>query len=113
MDRNHMVKCSVTTCKYNDSNCCISKKINVTGEYATECQETVCDTFTTKSNVLTNALSSNDCSGETKIKCEATNCKYNEDKACSLNTIDVNCTCNSCQCESPQQTCCSSFEKLS
>lgn len=110
MKKNHMVKCTATQCKYNDSNYCTSHKINVKGNDATESTETLCDTFTSKSNVLTNALSSIDCSGETKINCIAKNCVYNENEECTLNNINVNCTCDSCNCNTAHETCCSSFK---
>ena len=47
------------------------------------------------------------------IKCDVTNCKYNDDEKylCCLNEIDISCTCNKCQCKNKNETIFNSFEE--
>lgn len=45
------------------------------------------------------------------IKCNVTNCKYNNDTdyLCTLRKIDVSCTCNQDKCNNKKETICNSF----
>ena len=47
------------------------------------------------------------------IKCDVNNCKYNDDinYLCTLNKIDVSCTCNKDLCKNKKETICNSFKK--
>ncbi len=47
-----------------------------------------------------------------KIKCDVTNCKYNNDKTstCNLEEIQVSCNCNACDCETKRETICDDFQ---
>ena len=43
----HIIQCDAKNCAYNDkSNYCVARKINVGPTYATDSEETVCNTFT-------------------------------------------------------------------
>jgi len=47
------------------------------------------------------------------IKCDVSNCKYNDDTdcLCTLNEIDVSCTCNKNDCNTKLETICNSFKE--
>jgi len=47
------------------------------------------------------------------IKCDVNNCKYNDDIycLCTLDTIDVSCTCNKSDCKNKRETICNSFKE--
>ena len=46
-----------------------------------------------------------------KIKCNVTNCRFNDDikYLCTLKEIDISCTCNNNVCNSKKETMCNSF----
>lgn len=48
-----------------------------------------------------------------KIKCDVENCKYNNCDACecTLDEIEVSCSCNGCDCHKVKETICSSFKE--
>ncbi len=48
-----------------------------------------------------------------KIKCNVESCKYNNEKncLCNLDSIDVTCTCNKCECKNKVETICNSFKE--
>lgn len=48
-----------------------------------------------------------------KIKCNVTNCEYNNDAnyLCKLDEINVSCTCNQCDCKKKKETICDSFKE--
>lgn len=47
------------------------------------------------------------------IKCDVINCKYNNDSEylCTLDTIDISCTCDNNSCNNKNKTICNSFDK--
>lgn len=47
------------------------------------------------------------------IKCDVSNCKYNDDVEylCTLKKIDITCTCNEDRCNKKTETICNSFSK--
>ena len=47
-----------------------------------------------------------------KIKCNVTNCKYNNVKncECDLNEIKVSCDCKACDCQDKAETICDGFQ---
>lgn len=49
------------------------------------------------------------------IKCDVENCKYNDDSnyLCTLDEIDVSCTCNKNDCNNKKETICNSFKEKS
>lgn len=48
---------------------------------------------------------------ETKVKCDVDNCVHNKSHNCSLNTLNIGCTCNSYDCTRKQETICNNFSK--
>lgn len=47
------------------------------------------------------------------IKCDVSNCKYNNDVEylCTLEKIDISCTCNKETCHAKTETICKSFQE--
>lgn len=47
------------------------------------------------------------------IKCDVTNCKYNDDTdyLCTLKKVDISCTCNQEKCKNKKETICNSFHE--
>lgn len=47
------------------------------------------------------------------IKCDVTNCKYNNDEKylCTLRKVDISCTCNKEICNDKKETICNSFHE--
>ncbi len=80
--------CSAQNCVYNNAMYCSKGDIKVGGEQACKCQETCCASFqerrheSAKSSVGTP-------SANIAIKCEATNCKYNENRNCHAKSVDI------------------------
>ena len=48
---------------------------------------------------------------DTKVKCDVENCKHNDCNLCALETLDISCTCNGCDCSNTKETICKSFVK--
>lgn len=47
------------------------------------------------------------------IKCDVSNCKFNDDTEClcTLDSVDISCTCNKCNCKNKTETICNSFKE--
>ena len=47
------------------------------------------------------------------IKCNVSNCKFNNDTEylCTLDKIDISCTCNKDKCHNKTETICNSFDE--
>lgn len=47
------------------------------------------------------------------INCNVSNCKYNDDAdcLCTLDKIDISCTCNKNKCNTKLETICNSFKE--
>ena len=80
--------CSAQNCVYNKAMYCSKGDIKVGGQDATVCQDTRCDSFqerrmdSMKSSVGTPST-------EIDIKCEAVNCKYNDQRICHAKHVDI------------------------
>ena len=48
---------------------------------------------------------------ETKVKCDVKSCKYNDEKYCGLDELDISCTCDNDKCNCKEETICKSFDK--
>ena len=75
------LKCTVQTCVHNKQYFCDLDHIQVGGEHAKRADETCCDSFEertgdTYSNVTGQA------SATSNIRCEATECRYNQSCKC-------------------------------
>ena len=47
------------------------------------------------------------------VKCNVDNCKNYDNGKCSLDEIEVDCTCDSDECDCPNDTACNSYESAS
>ena len=84
-----ILKCSATTCAYNEDMLCSRGEIDVMGDSARSADETSCGSFRERSQVTMNSAK-NGCGCETiQIDCKAHNCTYNEDCKCSAAAINV------------------------
>lgn len=80
--------CYVTSCVYNANRCCGKGDIVVDGKEAKVNGETACDSFKErKANQTTNAV--NSMSKDIAIICEATNCRFNDNKNCKAEHISI------------------------
>ena len=77
-----ILKCSATTCAYNEDMLCSRGEINVMGDSAKSSEETSCGSFREKSQGAMNSAK-NSCGCETiQIDCKAHNCTYASARAC-------------------------------
>lgn len=84
-----ILKCSATTCVYNEDMLCSRGEIDVTGESARQADETSCGSFQERNGSAMNSAK-NHCGCETiQIDCKAQNCTYNEECKCTAAAIDV------------------------
>ena len=83
-------KCSAVQCVYNKDQLCSKGEIYVTGENATNANETSCGSFQERvGNSMTNSFT-NGCGCEKiQIDCKAHNCTYNDDCKCTASSIQV------------------------
>lgn len=98
--------CSAESCTYNKNRLCAKGDILVTGSDAETSSETNCDSFISAGrDCYCNSASE----GKDKIavKCEAINCTFNANRACSAEHIGI----AGQQAHSSSETECSSFEK--
>lgn len=97
------LSCSAINCVHNLSGLCSAINIHVIGSGAHSSAETMCNTFSEKGirNAFTHLTNIN-IGGEIKqlftnssiemspiIKCDAFNCKYNENRDCTARNIQV------------------------
>lgn len=96
--------CNLCTCAYNENHCCCKGDINVGDKEAVTPSGTCCDSFKTGSEVN----SSCDCEPKKSIaiSCEAYNCTYNENKACTADHVDI----SGSSADTSRETECSSFK---
>lgn len=80
--------CYVTSCVYNANHCCGKGDIVVGGKTAKVNHETACNSFKErKSDSPTNSAGS--LTKDIAIICEATNCRFNENKNCKAEHISI------------------------
>ena len=109
-----ILKCSATTCAYNEDMLCSRGEINVMGDSAKSSEETSCGSFREKSQGAMNSAK-NGCGCETiQIDCKAHNCTYNENCKCTAAAIDVAGSgakvCSETKCDTFECQCSSVFE---
>lgn len=80
--------CSAQNCVYNNAMYCSKGDIKVGGENATVCQDTCCESFTERRHESAKS-SMGTPSTHIDIKCEATHCKYNENRVCNAKHVDI------------------------
>ena len=91
--------CNVVNCSYNESNCCRREDIQastcgrsaamqVEGMQAKTPSETSCGSFAAKGcGCATNKMGEPE--KDTNVACEATECKFNREKACCASHIGI------------------------
>ncbi|MFL0268817.1 DUF1540 domain-containing protein [Candidatus Clostridium radicumherbarum] len=97
------LSCSALNCVHNMTGLCSANQIHVIGSSAYSSAETMCNTFAEKGikNAFTHLTNMN-IPGEVKqvftntsiemspvIKCDALNCTYNDNRACSASHVQV------------------------
>ena len=80
--------CYVTSCVYNGNRCCGKGDIVVNGKDAKESEETICDSFKERTSDSPKN-SANSLTKDIAIICEATNCRFNENKNCMAEHISI------------------------
>ena len=94
--QNGNLKCNAEDCAYNHSLECKAGGIKVGGRQATSTSETVCASYVNRANNgFTNAID-NGYASTSDIKCEAENCKYNENLLCKAESVKINSSDSSC-----------------
>ena len=83
------INCNVENCSHNKSGVCYSNRVNIEGNGAKDNNSTCCASFLDKRHysTLTNNTNSNgscDC-----LVCDVVNCKYNDNKLCTADSISV------------------------
>ena len=96
------LKCNAHNCIYNKNYECFAGRINVDGSMAEKTSDTYCSTFRENEHPSLSNHSEQCCHkecsvGTAEIRCEAVNCKYNENKLCLTSSVqinDVDASCN-------------------
>lgn len=79
--------CNVVNCFYNADNCCSRGDIQVEGESAKTPSETCCGSFTSRDCGCGNCHTTG--TKDTTVKCDACECMYNDDHACTAGHIGI------------------------
>lgn len=80
--------CNVKNCLHNADNCCCKQTIIVDGHQAKETHETCCGSFDeNKDGSFRNLFQTPE--SKLEVDCEATSCKFNEDRHCSAEHIGI------------------------
>lgn len=98
------LKCTVSTCAYNQTNLCQLDSIEVGGSSAMEPEDTCCDSFEERTGErVTNAVK--EASDRCSINCHAVDCDYNEQRRCHAGKISIegNVACQN------EETACATF----
>lgn len=82
------LKCSATTCIYNEDHLCSRGEIDVMGAGAHRADETSCGSFRERSEGSASNRTGCGCH-EIQIECKAHHCTYNEDCKCTADAIHV------------------------
>lgn len=99
-----LLKCSATTCMYNQNQLCSKGEIEVLGDRAHSSTDTACGSFREKgTGGFTNQLSDGGCGCEKiQIDCKAKECTYNDNCRCTASAIDIEghnaCNCHDTKC---------------
>lgn len=99
------ILCKVENCYYNKQGGCIRERINVDGENAQAPRETMCESYTDSKHEahLNSCICHEGACDLSNIDCSAENCKYNSNRICSADKIQIgtskaNC-CSETECE--------------
>lgn len=83
------VNCSVDNCSYNKEQCCYAERVAVGGQGATDERVTCCGTFLNKAHYSNLAEHTEYKSVCDAVSCMVGTCRYNENHACKLESIQV------------------------
>lgn len=123
-----ILSCSATVCVNNMSGICSASTIHISGVDAHRSEETQCETFDERGlkNSLSNVLNMNvigqfkqvfdndSIEMSPRIRCEAINCKHNEEELCLAKNILVDVLEGSCIDKTPlciEKTQCETFDE--
>ena len=81
--------CSVIGCTYNKDNSCKKESIQVGGHEARKASETACRSFAPKGTNAATTMSAGEAKKATEVSCEATTCRFNDNKKCSAKHIGI------------------------
>lgn len=100
-----VLDCNVVNCSYNEDNSCKRQDIQVEGSNAKTPSETSCGSFAPRGcgcgvNTMGEAKK------DTEVACEASECKFNENKKCSASHIGI----SGGHADSVRETECGSFQ---
>ena len=101
------ISCTVDNCSHNKSHTCFANIVKINGAGAKKDCDTCCSSFLDNkiySSLTNNTNSSGECDS---LSCNVTNCTYNCDSVCQLDSISV----NGKDVNLYSETNCSSFEK--
>ncbi len=101
-----ILRCSVSTCMHNKKDECCLEKIDVSGKDAETAVSTACESFSQKSDTMTNSMGEEMPQPVVNIKCDATKCTHNEKCICAADHIQV----NGSKAQTTKETECSTFE---
>ena len=104
------VKCSVTSCSYNQDGGCYVSTVKIGGRGATQEGLTCCGSFLNRQHYSNIAEYTSQRSEAESVMCNVTTCRYNSDEHCSRDGIHVN---GSREAEIYTETYCDSFDKES
>lgn len=83
------LRCSATTCGYNQEECCCRDEIYVAGHDASTANETCCNNFYEAEGNARDVVSQRP-DEIIEIACEAQHCMYNQNCKCHADYVDVN-----------------------
>lgn len=101
-----MLKCDSLDCAFNDNTGkCFAKNISIDGRSAQTTSETTCATYTPNSGNFANMEFANDfmdlgaskAADTQNIKCDAMNCRYNNNEKCTASRVQINSNAASCE----------------
>ena len=104
-----MLKCGSLDCAYNDkTGKCFAKNISIDGRSAQTTGETTCASYTPDGSNFANmefasdfmdlgAVKAASASGSPKITCDAMNCRFNNNRACTARDVEINPVDASCE----------------
>lgn len=81
------LKCSVKNCMYNEEQLCSKGDITIGGQDASKPNETCCESFRERSGNMMNSIGQP--SKEISVRCQATNCDFNEGCKCNAKEIGI------------------------
>lgn len=81
--------CDVTNCSHNSGGECYADRVNIGGDGASEGKATCCGSFLDV-QLYSNLTNCSSCGEKgTALVCKATECTYNKNKLCTLDSIQV------------------------